>query len=408
MRRLMAALALVLIAGAARAQTPAAEQDMRAEIAELRERLARAEALLERLAAERPAAVPSPTMAAVARRRSRSRPAPRRRPPPGAPNDKPVAPAPPRPPALNTPPKLPPSDPENYKKTPPRIDVLLQTRYDHFQEETRNNTFFLRKAEIGLKGNIAPHIDFSVEVDLARVQANDPYRRTYVRFTHLDHLHLKAGMEKAPIGLEELISSAQQPFVDRSEVSDRFSAAEELGIFTESNWSSFMLQTSLTNGGRRLYRDDNRGKVFTARAVWAPVPRFSIGAATMQGEIGAEEVDRIRYNVEAKYGSTNIRGAQGEYYHAKEGNVWSNAFYVQTYWAFPIKAKWLTHLMPVARFESIDRDDDAVALELKVITLGGGLLFKENKAKLLFNWLTDVREGNPRKDEFRAQYQVEF
>ena len=181
-----------------------------------------------------------------------------------------------------------------------------------------------------------------------------------------------------------------------------------MGIFTESNWANFMLQTSLTNGGRRLYRDDNRAKAFTARAVWSPLPRLSIGAATMQGETGPQLLDRTRYNVEAKYGATNIRGAQGEYYRAKDGSVTSDAFYVQTYWAVPVKASWMTHVMPVARFESIERDDDSVAGELRVITLGGGLLFRENKAKLLFNWLTDIREGNPRKDEFRAQYQVEF
>jgi hypothetical protein len=161
MRRLMAALALVSVASAAGAQTRAADDEVRTEIAELRERLARAEALLERLAAERPAtpAIPS-----------------------GASNDMPVSPAPSRPPALNTPPKLPPSAAENFQKTPPRVDALLQTRYDHFGDETRNNTFSLRKAEIGLKGNIARNIDFSLEVDLTRDQANDPYRRTYVRF----------------------------------------------------------------------------------------------------------------------------------------------------------------------------------------------------------------------------------
>jgi hypothetical protein len=137
-------------------------------------------------------------------------------------------------------------------------------------------------------------------------------------------------------------------------------------------------------------------------------PRFSIGAATMQGETGAQLLDRVRYNVEAKYGSTNIRGAQGEFYRAKDGDVRSDAFYVQAYWAVPVKAGWLTHLMPVARFESIDRDDDNVAGELRVLTLGGGLLLTENKSKLLLNWLTDLRSGNLRKDELRAQYQVEF
>jgi quercetin dioxygenase-like cupin family protein len=376
----------------AAAQAPAPEAELRAEIVRMRESVARAEALLARLEKQAPAPAapsPSPSVAVAAAT------------PPAPPSVR-------RAPALNTPPKLPASDAENFKKTPPRIDALLQTRYDHFGDTTRNNTFFLRKAEIGLKGHIARNVDFSIEVDLVRTQANDPYRRTYVRFTHLKRLHLKVGMEKAPLGLEELTANGQIPFAERSEVSDRFSAAEELGVFGESTWDHWMFQASVTNGGRRLYRDDNRRKAFTARAVWAPAPKFSLGAATMQGETGAQLQDRDRYNVEAKYGANNIQGAQGEFYRAKDGDVWSSAFYVQAYWAFPVKKAWLTHLMPTARYEHVGRSDGSRTNELRLLTLGGGLLFNENRSKLLFNWLKDVRSDSPRKHELRAQYTVEF
>ncbi len=391
------------LASPALAQSPSLEDELRAEIVRLRESLARAEAVLARVEKERPATAPS--VSAV---------------PPIAPapaSEAQVAeakPAPPSPvrraPALNTPPKLPVSDPENYKKTPPRIDVLLQGRYDYFVDSDLavDNTFFLRKAEVGFKANITKHVDFSLELDPIRVQLNDPYRRTYIRLSHLKHAHFKIGMEKAPLGLEELQPTAQIPFVDRSEVTGRFAAAEEMGVFLESNSTQFMFQASLTNGGRRLYVDNNRNKAFTARAVWAPVPSFSIGAATMQAKVGAESIDRKRYNVEAKYGADNQTGAQGEFYRAKEGPVWNTAFYVEGYWAVPLKAKVLTHVQPVARYEFIDRSDENPTLELRLVTVGVGLLFKEYKSKLQLNWLKDVRSDSPRPDELRAQYSIEF
>lgn len=396
MHRAITHILLSVWATSAMAQTAAPEDELRAEIGRMKESLARAEALLARLeaqaAAQPPAATPHPaTSPAVIAEARPTAPLPARRAP-----------------ALNTPPKLPPSDPENFKKTPPRIDVLLQSRYDHFADQTRNNTFFLRKAEVGVKGHITRNVDFSLEIDLVRTTANDPYRRTYIRSTHFKRLHLKAGLEKAPLGLEELTATAQVPFVDRSEVSDRFSAAEELGIFAESNWDQFMLQASVTNGGRRLYRDDNRRKAVTARAVWAPTSKFSLGAATMQGATGPQLLERDRYNLEAKYGANNIQGAQAEFYRAKDGSVWSNAFYTQAYWAFPVKKRGLTHVMPMARYEYIDRDDDNRANELRLLTLGAGLLFSDYKAKLHFNWLKDVRPDSPRKSEFRVQYLVEF
>jgi len=404
MRRLAIALALLApLAWTASGQAPTLEDELRAEIARLKESLARAEALLTRAERERaPAAsLPAGQVEAAA-------PPAETRPAEVALADAKPAPPPPRkPPALNTPPKLPASE-DGFKKSPPRIDVLLQARHDYYADTSRNSTFFLRKAEVGLKGAIIKNVDFSLEVDLARTTANDPYRRTYIRLTHLKHLFFKVGQEKAPLGLEELTSSAQTPFVDRSEVSDRFSAAEEVGIFTESNFDHFMIQASLTNGGRRLYRDDNRKKNLTARAVWGPTPKFSLGVATMQGETGAQLADRVRYNVEAKYGANNLQGAQGEFYRAKDGSVWSSAFYVQGYWAKPVRKSWLTHVMPVARYEYIDRDDDNRNSELSQVTLGFGLLFGENRSKFQLNWLKDVRSDSPRKDELRAQFQVEF
>jgi len=388
--RIMTPLLLLLVVGppTATGQTPTLEGELRAEIARLRESLARAEALLARIEKERGSAATAAPEAVTA-------------PTPAPP------PAPRRAPALNTPPKLPASNAENYRKAPPRFDVMLQARYDHFQNENLNSTFFLRKAELAVKGHIARNVDFSLELDPVRTAINDPFRRTYIRLTHFGRLHFKVGLEKPPIGLEELTPTAQIPFVDRSEVTDRFAAAEELGVFAESTWDHFMLQASLTNGGRRLYRDDNRHKDFAARAVWAPHEKFSLGVATLQGKAGAQEVDRIRYNVEAKYG-TNLRGAQAEFYRAKTLDVWSDAFYVAGFWALPAKRGWLTHLQPVARYEHIDRADNDPLLELRLLTVGLSVMLNENRSKLQVNWLTDVRRDSPRKDEIRAQYQVEF
>jgi hypothetical protein len=368
------------VASPALAQMPSLEDELRAEIVRLRESLSRAEAVLTRVEQERAARAADPALPAR------------------------------RAPALNSPPRLPPSDPEDYRKLPPRIDVLLQGRYDYFVDSDLavDNTFFLRKAELGIKGHITKNVDFSLELDPIRVQTNDPYRRSYIRLSHLEHAHLKIGLEKAPLGLEELQATAQVPFVDRSEVTARFAAAEEMGVFLESNWTRFMFQASLTNGGRRLYLDDNKNKAFTARAVWAPTPRFSLGAATMQARVGTDYADRKRYNVEAKYGVDNQTGAQGELYRAKEGSVWSSAFYLEGYWAVPLEAKLLTHIQPVARYEFIDRSDENPTLELRLVTVGVGLLFKEYKSKLQLNWLKDVRSNSPRPDELRAQYSIEF
>jgi len=357
-------------------------EELRAELARMQAQIARTEALLERLQRDlRPA---------EALQRADTSP----------PESAPVKQAP----ALNTPPMLPPSSTEAFRKAPPRFDVLVQARADYFADTGKNDTFFLRKAELGVKGHISENVDFSLELDPLR--PNDPYRRTYIRLAHLDRLHVKLGLEKAPIGLEELTPTAQIPFVDRSEVNDRFAAAEELGVHLESHWDHWLLQLAATNGGRRLLRDDNKQKDVTARVVWAPRYWLSLGTAVLQGKAGSDNRERDRYNAEFKLGS-NLTGFQTEFYRAKDASIWSSAYYIAGFWAFPTHKRWLTHFQPVIRYEQIDSGDGDRDKELGVLTFGFGLLFDEHRSKFNVNYLQDLRTG-ARKDEFRAQYQVEF
>jgi hypothetical protein len=88
---------------------------------------------------------------------------------------------------------LPPSQPEAYTKRPPRFDILIHSRSDFVADTLKNDTFFLRKAEIGVKGHVAPYVDFSLELD--PVRPTDPFRRTYIRLSRLSWLHVKFGLE---------------------------------------------------------------------------------------------------------------------------------------------------------------------------------------------------------------------
>ena len=304
---------------------------------------------------------------------------------------------------MNTPPKLPRSVPESYAKDPPRFDILIQTRADFPADNSRNDTFYLRKAEIGVKGNIAPHVDFSLEFETTR--PDSPIRRTYLRLSHLPWLHLKLGMEKSPIGLNELSSTAQLPFVDRSEVSDRFSAAEEMGIHLESHWSQWLLQLSVTNGGRRLLQDNNTTKDVTGRIVWAPLQWLSFGTAFLQGKAGSEGSEHDRYNLELKLGS-NLSGVQSEFFRARDGEILNSAFYLAGHWAFPVGNNLITHFQPVIRYEHIGRSDRDRLNELRLLTVGFSLLLDEHRSKFQVNYLKDFRTGSL-KNELRAQYQVE-
>ncbi|MGH9790300.1 MAG: porin [Candidatus Acidiferrales bacterium] len=404
MRRLLlyGSIFLFLLATRAAAQQPSIEQELRAELARMKEQIARIEMLLARLESERAgavAAVPpvSSTLPVAAPRASGSALAPQPAPAPQA-----VAAAR-RAPAMNTPPALPLRE-EGYRKAPPRFDVLLQARGDFFADTARNDSFFLRKAEVGVKGRITENVDFVIELD--PVRANDAFRRTYIRLSHLERLHVKLGLEKAPLGLDELTPSAQIPFVDRSEVNDRFAPAEELGVHLESHWEKWLLQFSVSNGSRRLARDDNNQKDFTGRIVWGPRHWFSVGGAVQSGTNGPASLARDRYNAELKLGS-NLSGFQTEFYRAQDASLWSSAFYTSAFWAISTRREWITHVQPVIRYEHVGRSDRDALQELRLLTFGFSLLFAQHRSKFQLNYLKDLHTGSF-KDALRAQYQVEF
>ncbi|MGH9794934.1 MAG: porin [Candidatus Acidiferrales bacterium] len=404
MRRLLlyGPIFLFLLAARVAAQQPSIEQELRAELARMKEQIARIESLLTRLERERAAAVApvravSSTIPAPSLSVSESAP-----PPEPATASQAAAPVE-RAPALNTPSALPLRE-EGYRKAPPRFDVLLQARGDFFADTARNDSFFLRKAEIGVKGRITENVDFVIELD--PVRANDAFRRTYIRLSHFERLHVKLGLEKAPLGLEELTSSAQIPFVDRSEVNDRFAPAEELGVHLESHWEKWLLQFSVSNGSRRLARDDNNQKDVTGRVVWGPTHWFSVGGAVQSGTNGPASLARDRYNAELKLGS-NLSGFQAEFYRAQDASLWSSAFYTSAFWAFATRREWITHVQPVIRYEHVGRSDRDALQELRLLTFGFSLLFQQHRSKFQLNYLKDLHTGSF-KDALRAQYQVEF
>lgn len=96
-------------------------------------------------------------------------------------------------PALNAPSALP-SDSAAYGDLGLRIAVLLQVRADFPEAEREVSTFFLRKAEVGLRARVNEYTHVSVELD--PVNPDDPFRRTYLRLSHLPRLHVKLGMTR--------------------------------------------------------------------------------------------------------------------------------------------------------------------------------------------------------------------
>lgn len=115
---------------------------------------------------------------------------------------------------------------------------------------------------------------------------------------------------------------------------------------------------------------------------------------------------RRRYNGELRVGVDDT-GLQAEYYDARDGGVWSDAFYVSAFHALETGLDLVPHVQPVVRYERVDRDDGAIDEELSLVTFGASFLLDGHRSKVQVNYLWDLRPGID-ENALRVQYQVEF
>lgn len=294
----------------------------------------------------------------------------------------------------------------------PQIEILFQVRTNLFEnKEAGNTSTYLRKAEIGFSGRINRWMDFKIELDPAR--PNDPFRRTFIRFTPSEFVDIRYGQEKAPIGMEELMRTSRIPFVDRSAVNDRFAPAEELGMIVYLGSEPVQLGVAITDGrGRQTtanQRDDNTFKDVTGRLAYRPREWIELGGARMDGRTGSDEQKRNRTNLSLRLGDPdNLQFVYGEYYRAVDGAVTSDAYHAAAGKGIRIHHPLLEWIVPAVRFEQITQDGPAHLLdELSLLTVGINLWFTNYGAKIQINYVKDIKTDGL-KDHWRFQYQIRF
>ncbi|MEC4682036.1 MAG: porin [Nitrospirota bacterium] len=242
----------------------------------------------------------------------------------------------------------------------PNIEILFLTRTDLFENtEFKHSSTFLRKIEIGFSARINDWIGFRVEVD--PVKPNDPFRRTFIQFTPHKYVDLRVGQEKAPLGMEELMRTSRVPFADRSDVSDRFAPAEELGVVAYLGNDRLKLGFSVTDGRKRQkiesQRDDNDLKDFTGRLAFKPLNWVELGIARMDGRVGTDKLERNRTNISFRLGDrNNINFLYGEYFNAEDGEVESDAFHVAAGKGFKLNNPYIDTIVPAFRYEKLTQE----------------------------------------------------
>jgi phosphate-selective porin OprO and OprP len=304
------------------------------------------------------------------------------------------------------------------------LGTRFQLRYTYTDPDDgpESGSFSVRRARFSVFGDAYRYFNYALQLEMAgsAVQLID----ANVRYRAAPMATIWAGQGKAYFGRQQLVSSGNLNFVDRSEVDTRFSAKRQAGIaLTGQNESqTFEYNLGIYNGNGINAANDNNRYMKTARVVLTPfgaypltesahdypeTPKFAIGLSGMHTTLGSQsdETEIIRLNIESAF-MINGFNISGEYYweNADPVNVSSystTGWYTQAGFLFPGKRNEI-----VLRYAVIDSD---VSLTSDLIEAGAAFshYFYGHRAKLQ----ADIRNINwvnldSNTLEFRIQFQL--
>lgn len=303
-----------------------------------------------------------------------------------------------------------------------------QVRYQALEENGKSDGFDIRRARLDVKGNISPYWGYRVQFDLA---GSPKLLDAYIDLKLNEFINFTVGQAKVPFSMENLLSSTQLAFIDRSQVVEALTArgkdvggnqnGRDIGIqvggvlFKSSDRPVLDYRLGLYNGAGINTLDNNEKKDYAARLAVHPVTGLDISGSYYQGTrlipevrtgnvvtTPSANVDRNRYGADLSYDLKNF-SLRGEYLRGKDNLTDREGYYAQAGYYFLEKKFQL-----VAKYDFYDSDlskaDDASTWEV----IGASFLFNAN-TKIQANYTFKQEEGIAVNNNLAAiQLQIGF
>jgi phosphate-selective porin OprO/OprP len=171
---------------------------------------------------------------------------------------------------------------------------------------------FFRRARLELEGTMFKDWGYKAEYDFAEnaVVAKD----LFVTYTGFENQDIMIGQFKQPWSLEELSSSKQLAFMERSLMSHAWSTAHRAGLGWRHHGENHSLTASVYGKEAGVANASNTADEpisYGARFVWAPFRSddglLHFGVAVAEEEIETGAGVQLRARPEARPGNSNIR-----------------------------------------------------------------------------------------------------
>lgn len=272
------------------------------------------------------------------------------------------------------------------------------------------DTFSLRRARIGLSGDILKNLKFKITVDVVKSPA---LLEALVEFEPSKILGLRVGQCLIPFSLESITPTRDLDMVNRSPVVDTLapgrdngSSGRDIGTALYGSYAIFEYTVGLFNGAGINKADTNSHKDWSGRLVAHPLKFLSVGASIYRGkQDSTPEAPLVRRDKEGLEAALILKAFsfKSEYIHARDDLVSKAGWYVQAgFFALPAK------LQALLRYDWLDLDR-SVAGDAKNVISTGINWFILGKTKLQLNYEIHRLQGGGRdKSGLLAQFQAAF
>lgn len=289
-----------------------------------------------------------------------------------------------------------------------KLSGYTQLSYTHWEGDI--DGFRIRRARIGLKGDILKNISYRLQVDTIK---SPVLLDAAVGINLSPQAKLQFGQFKVPFSIENLTSSSALDTINRSQTVEKLcpgrdigSQGRDIGFTINGQFSRIEYTAGVFNGSGINRTDSNEQKDMAGRLLFHPVSFITFGLSGYSGKFsavsGGPAIDRDRTGLEMSFAQKGL-SLKGEYILGKDGQVESCGWYVQGGYSFiPGKAQG------IIRYDSYDHDTEISGEMSEVITLGFNLFFsKETKFQVNYEYHQD-RSAPTSKNVFLVQFQAGF
>lgn len=306
-----------------------------------------------------------------------------------------------------------------------RIGARLQVRATHAAPEGEPDmtALFIRRARLSMAGSAYRHFTYAIQTELAGGSAR--LLDANVTAALAPWAAITAGQGKAAFGRQQLTSSGNLHFVDRSIVDGRFAAGRQQGVALSGAVADGRVEyTAGAYNGDGINQPANPGNRFmtvgrvvvTPFGAYAPVesahdypasPRVALGLSAMHNTTGvdADEVGISRLNTEAAF---KLRGLNttAEFYRewaepVGAGTRTTDGWHAQAGYLFPGRTHELAGRWAVISPRASDAGDTVET------GIGYSHYFAGHRAKLQAD-VRNIHQGATATDhrELRIQLQL--